>query len=113
MPEQRNRAKDITIRGNDTRVERSFDELGKELAKGTVSRRQVLRWIGSILVGVATVWVPGVAVAQADCSGLVTTKTRCVAVTLWCRDYCGIAQEEGARPVSGWYICGVCFGFRW
>jgi hypothetical protein len=38
---------------------------------------------------------------------LLRTRTACVAVTLWCRDYCG--QE----PISGWYLCGACFGFWW
>src|SRR5215207_7404330 len=43
-----------------------FDDLVKGLAKGTVSRPQVLRWIGSAIVGSALAWVPGVPVALAS-----------------------------------------------
>jgi len=45
--------------------------------------------------------------ASCGCS-ILTTKTACpVPPVLWCRDYCGIAQD-GVDPVSGWYPCGVC-----
>jgi hypothetical protein len=46
------------------------------------------------------------------CYGRRTTKTKCIGVVLLCRDYCGVA-ENGGRPISGWYPCGACFGFRW
>lgn len=41
--------------------ESSFDELAKELASGTISRRGVLRLIGSAIVGTVLASVSGVA----------------------------------------------------
>jgi len=41
------------------------------------------------------------------CPVPLTTKTTCVAVTLWCQDHCG-PWEGGGTPISGWYICGGC-----
>ena len=44
--------------------ERSFDELAKGLAGGTVSRRKALRMLGAALVGGVLASVPGVALAK-------------------------------------------------
>src|SRR5918994_651854 len=44
--------------------ERSFDELAKGLANGTVSRRQVLRLLGGALFGGVLASIPGVAWAH-------------------------------------------------
>jgi hypothetical protein len=52
---------------NPTRVDHSLDDLARDLASGTISRGQALRWMGSALVGTALAVVPGVAWA-ASCS---------------------------------------------
>jgi hypothetical protein len=41
----------------------SLDDLAKELAKGSVSRRQALKLIGAALVGAGAALIPGVASA--------------------------------------------------
>jgi hypothetical protein len=46
---------------------RSFDDLARGLANGTLSRRKALRLMGGILVGGALASVPGVALADDDC----------------------------------------------
>jgi hypothetical protein len=48
---------------------------------------------------------------KADICPYRSTKTACIAVSMWCRDYCG--PPEGNRPISNWYPCGACFGFSW
>ena len=65
--------------------ERSFDELAKGLAAGTVSRGKALRLMGAALVGGALASVPGVAWAakpagERGCStaGFTRVKGRCV-----------------------------------
>jgi Stigma-specific protein, Stig1 len=58
-------------------VTTSFDELTKGLATGAVSRRKVLRWMGSALVGAAFASVPGVAWA-ACLEGQTRCEDRCV-----------------------------------
>jgi hypothetical protein len=44
--------------------ESSFDELAKELASGSLSRRKVLRLMGGVLVGSALASIPGIAWAK-------------------------------------------------
>jgi hypothetical protein len=48
--------------------------------------------------------------SSCGCRFPLTTKTTCVGVTLWCREYCG-PWEGGGRPVGDWYLCGGCVGF--
>src|SRR5918995_503304 len=48
---------------------RSFDELAKGLATGTLSRGKAIRWMGGALLGAALASVPGVAWAD-DCRRL-------------------------------------------
>jgi Stigma-specific protein, Stig1 len=51
-------------------TERSFDELAKGLATGTLSRGKALRWMGSAILGAALASFPGVALADDDCRRL-------------------------------------------
>ena len=45
------------------------------------------------------------------------TETKCIAVTLWCRNWYVCGWDYGAlnpiRKNDGWYICGACLGFDW
>ena len=49
---------------------RSFDDLAKGLATGTLSRGKAIRWMGGALLGAALASVPGVAWANDDCRRL-------------------------------------------
>jgi hypothetical protein len=65
----------------------SLDELAKGLASGTISRRKVLRWVGSALVGGVLASVPGVAWAAkpAPCpSGVKCGRNCCPNVSFAC-----------------------------
>ncbi len=55
--------REATNREDATR-ERSFDELAKELARGTISRLHALRFIGGALLGGLLALIPGVSSAQ-------------------------------------------------
>src|ERR671932_1968036 len=48
--------------------ERSFDELARGLANGSISRRKALRLMGAALVGGALASIPRVALAQGTCT---------------------------------------------
>jgi hypothetical protein len=48
-------------------TERSFDDLARGLADGTLSRGKAIRWMGGALLGAALASVPGVALADDDC----------------------------------------------
>jgi hypothetical protein len=50
-------------------TERSFDELARGLASGTLSRGKAIRWMGGALLGAALASFPGVAWAN-DCGRL-------------------------------------------
>jgi len=59
--------------------ERSFDELARELASGTLSRRKALRLMGAALVGGGLAALPGVALADNRCpEGQTRCGDRCV-----------------------------------
>jgi hypothetical protein len=49
--------------------ERSFDELARGLASGTLSRRKALRLMGGVLVGSALAFIPGTAGAKPKPAG--------------------------------------------
>lgn len=98
--------------------ERSFDELARGLANGSVSRRQALRLVGSALVGAALASVPGVAWAACPegqtrcgdrCVNLKTNERHCGS----CRNRCRSTQTCcGGRCVNlqrNEYHCGSCF----
>ena len=39
------------------------------------------------------------------------TDTACVGISMWCNDRC--RYPDGREGSSGWYPCGLCFGFSW
>lgn len=45
------------------------------------------------------------------------TQTKCIVVTLWCKNVFACGYNRGSNTVihkdSGWYICGACVGFDW
>src|SRR2546423_14376350 len=58
------------VRREDTARERSLDELAKELADGTTSRGQVLKWLmGTLLGGSLLALIPNAANAQQRVGG--------------------------------------------
>src|SRR5215218_4308026 len=56
----RNRESEARGQANTT-TDRSFDDLTRDLATGTMSRPQMLKWIGKALFGAALFSIPGVA----------------------------------------------------
>jgi hypothetical protein len=62
LPRQVHNQEDIT-------EERSFDELARALANGSVSRRQALRLMGGALLGGVLACIPGVALAAPTVPG--------------------------------------------
>jgi hypothetical protein len=78
---------------------RSFDELARGLANGTLSRGKAIRLMGSALLGAALAAVPGVAWANDRCSqGQTRCGDRCVNLQTnerhcgSCRNRCGPNQ---------------------
>ena len=50
------------------------------------------------------------------CSKVPHPETKCVVVSLWCRDHwkCPDPRDLRGRDEAGsWYPCGACFGFDW
>jgi hypothetical protein len=50
------------------------------------------------------------------CSKVPDPETKCVVVSLWCKDHwkCPDPLDLRGRDESGsWYLCGACFGFDW
>jgi hypothetical protein len=50
------------------------------------------------------------------CNKVPDPETKCVVVSLWCRDHwkCPAPLDLRGRDEAGsWYPCGVCFGFDW
>jgi hypothetical protein len=79
--------------------ERSFDELAKGLANGTISRRQALRWMGGALAGAAFASVPGVAFAAAGGDSA-------------CAEFCHAnfsGREAGKCTSAGAHGTGACY----
>lgn len=58
----------VSTHSGGSSIATSFDELAKGLASGTVSRGKALRMVGGALLGAALASVPGVALADDDCS---------------------------------------------
>jgi hypothetical protein len=89
-------------RGGDSqpapRGETSFDELGKGLASGSISRRQAVRWMGGALLGSVLAIVPGVEAFAAP----KPPKGRCPAGFVNCRGTCVRIQNNPSH-------CGGCF----
>jgi hypothetical protein len=92
--------------------ERSFDELAKGLAGGTVSRRKALRLMGAALVGGALASIPGVASAKPTCTNRFPVRcgTKCCPEEARCvRGRCVCpAGESAACPsstVQGSFFC--------
>ncbi len=78
--------REATNREDATR-ERSFDELAKELARGTISRLHALRFIGGALLGGLLALIPGVSSAQS----IATADDASIATA---DDTMAVAQEE-------------------
>ena len=92
---------------NEETRERSFDELAKGLAAGTVSRRKAIRLMGAALVGGALASVPGAAWAAKGGGG---GKSACAK---YCKTLFGgdtVAHEEcvsqGAQGTGPCFACG-------
>jgi Dickkopf N-terminal cysteine-rich region len=96
---------------NPTPVDHSLDDLAKELASGTVSRRRALRMLGAALVGGVLASVPGVAWAKPK-PGKCTRDAQCPSgqrcVNRICADEC--ASTLDCRPQGAGSICcgGTC-----
>jgi hypothetical protein len=87
---------------------RSFDELAKGLANGTISRRQALRWMGGALAGAEVASLPGVAFAAAG------GNTACDA---FCHQnfsgrQAGNCTRAGARGTGPCFECTTAGGCR-
>jgi hypothetical protein len=76
--------------------ERSFDELAKGLATGTISRGRALRMLGATLAGAAFASIPGAAWA-AKCKPLLQ---KCMANRQCCSKNC-IKNPRGRGRICG------------
>jgi hypothetical protein len=102
------------------RRERSFDELAKSLANGSVSRRKALRLMGSALVGSVLASIPGVAwAAKPSCPSGVRCKGQCCGPGEVCKKGSGggcVPCPAGTTACSGQCVdtltdannCGGC-----
>jgi Stigma-specific protein, Stig1 len=82
---------------------RSFDELAKGLAGGTISRSRALRLMGTVVLGGVLASIPGVAWAQqrGRGGGGGSAQGRCPEGTVNCRGKCVILAEDRNN-------CGGC-----
>lgn len=95
----------------------SFDELTKGLATGAVSRRKVLRWMGSALAGAALASVPGVAWAACPegqsrcgdrCVNLQTNERHCGSCSNRCRSTQTCCKGRCVNLQRNENHCGSC-----
>jgi len=86
----------------DATTERSFDELARGLADGTLSRRRALRMIGGALVGGVLASIPGTALAAkpAPCPSGKKCGKRC------CPDASFVCSKGNCACPSGTTNCG-------
>jgi hypothetical protein len=80
--------------------EHSFDELARELASGTISRRNALRLMGAALVGGALASIPGMAWAAKGGNS---------ACAKLCRENFPPGRERGECISAGARGEGLCF----
>jgi hypothetical protein len=101
-------------------TERSFDELAKGLASGTVSRGKALRWMGGALVGAALASMPGMAWAEGGrcptgqtrcndrCVNLQTNRNHCGSCRNRCRSTQICCKGNCVNPQTNARHCGAC-----